>query len=88
MANYKRVFEDGRSYFITIVTHNRNPILIENIELLRKSFRMSKVKYTYKIEAIVILPDHIHMIIRPKVAREYPNIIRKSHLQNTKKVNK
>ena len=44
MANYKHIFEDGYSYFITIVTHKRNPILIENIELLREGFRVSKCK--------------------------------------------
>jgi len=37
---------------------------------------VSKNKYDYKIEAIVILPDHIHMIIKPKIAKEYPHIIR------------
>ena len=76
MANYKRVFSDGYSYFITIVTHQRNPILIENIGLLREAFAVSKSKYSYKIEAIIILPDHIHMIITPKVAKEYPGIVK------------
>jgi len=76
MANYKRIFLDGYSYYLTIVTHQRNPILIDNIELLRESFRVSKKKYQYKIEAIVILPDHIHLIIKPKIAKEYPHIIR------------
>jgi len=76
MANYKRVFLDGYSYFITIVTHQRNPILIENIELLRESFRVSKTKYSYKIEAIVILPDHLHIIITPRISTDYPKIIR------------
>ena len=76
MANYKRIFLDGYSYFITIVTHQRNPILIENIELLRESFAKSKRNYDYRIEAIIILPDHIHMIIKPKIAKEYPHIIR------------
>ena len=76
MANYKRIFLNNYSYFITIVMHGRNPILIENIKLLRQSFRVSKNKYDYKIEAIVILPDHIHMIIKPKIAKEYPHIIR------------
>lgn len=76
MAKYKRVFRDGYSYFITIVTHQRNPILVENIELLRESFRISKMKYSYKIEAIVILPEHLHMIISPEVSKEYPEIVR------------
>ena len=76
MSNYKRIFMDGYSYFITVVTHGRNPILIENIALLRESFHVSKQKYAYKIDAIVILPDHFHMIITPKHADEYPHIIR------------
>ena len=75
MANYKRVFLDGYSYFITVVTHQRNPILLENIELLRKAFKISKAKYNYNINAIVILPDHFHMIITPKYSEEYPKII-------------
>jgi putative transposase len=76
MSNYKRIFIDGYSYFITIVTHERNPILIKNIALLRESFYISKQKYEYKIDAIVILPEHLHMIISPQYAKDYPHIIR------------
>ncbi len=76
MANYKRIFLSGYSYYLTIVTHQRNPILLENIALLRESFRVSKTKYNYNIDAIVILPDHFHMIITPKIATEYPQIVR------------
>ena len=76
MANYKRIFEDGYSYFLTVVTHQRNPILINNIALLRESFAVSKTKYDYKIDAIAVLPDHFHMIITPKISVEYPKIIR------------
>ncbi len=76
MANYKRIFLDGYSYYLTVVTHNRNPILIDNIELLRESFKESKEHYSYAIEAIVILPDHFHLVIKPKIAKEYPHIIR------------
>lgn len=76
MAKYTRIFLDGYSYYITVVTHRRNPILVDNIALLRQSFAVSKAKYEYTIDAIVILPDHIHMIITPKIATEYPKIIR------------
>ena len=37
MANYKRIFLNGYSYFITIVTHQRNPVLIDNIDLMVNS---------------------------------------------------
>ncbi len=72
---YRRIFADGHSYFLTVVTHQRKPILIENIEHLRNAFRYSKKRYEYKIDAIVILPDHFHMIITPNIAKEYPKII-------------
>jgi putative transposase len=76
IMNYRRVFLDGYSYYLTLVTHRREPLLVANIELLRDSFRRSKQRYDYDIDAIVILPDHIHMIIRPKIASEYSKIIR------------
>jgi putative transposase len=79
--NYRRIFADGYSYFITMVTHNRNPLLIDNIEGLRNAFVWSKKKYEYHIDAIVILPDHLHMIITPKNSLEYPKII--SHIKRS-----
>ena len=81
MSNYKRIFQNGYSYFITIVTHGRKPILIDNIEQLRYSFRLSKRRYAYQIDAIIVLPDHIHMIITPKNPKEYPKII--SHIKRS-----
>ena len=81
MSNYTRIFLDGYSYFITMVTHRRKAILTEHIELLRKSFSLSKRRYTYTIDAIIVLPDHLHMIITPENAREYPKII--SHIKRS-----
>ena len=34
------------------------------------------MNYKYNIEAIVILPDHFHLSIKPQEARNYPNIIK------------
>lgn len=79
--NYRRIFANGYSYFITMVTQERKPLLIENIELLRNAFRLSKQRHIYKIDAIVILPDHLHMIITPENANEYPKII--SHIKRS-----
>ena len=75
MSNYKRIYLDGYSYFITMVTQGRNPILVDHITLLRDSFKRSKQRYDYQLDAIVILPDHIHMILTPKNPHEYSKII-------------
>lgn len=78
---YRRIFADGYSYFITMLTHQRKPLLIDNIEILRNAFVWSKKKYDYTIDAIVILPDHLHMIITPKNSLEYSKII--SHIKRS-----
>ena len=75
MANYKRIFLDGYSYYITIVTYERNPILLHNIPLLRESFKYAKSKFVFRVDEIVILPDHLHTIITVTDAKEYPKII-------------
>jgi putative transposase len=76
MSQYRRVFQEGTYYFITIVTHNRKQILINEIDLLRESFKYSKTKYEYEIFAVVILPDHLHMLIKPRDFLQYPDIIK------------
>lgn len=58
-----------------MVTHKRADILINNIDMLRKSFANSKKFYNYEIFAIVVLPDHLHMIIKPENIEDYPKII-------------
>ena len=75
MSNYKRIYLQNHSYYLTVVTQNRIPLLIDNIELLRDSFRRSKKRYDYVINAIVILPDHIHMILTPQNPKDYSKII-------------
>ncbi len=73
--NYIRIFIPNSYVFITIVTYNRKQILIENIEYLRESFKQTLQKYQFEIIAIVVNPDHIHMIIKPDNISEYPKII-------------
>ena len=72
---YRRLFLDGYDYFITVVTYERNPILIDNITLLRESFRYAKTKFDFSIDAIVILPEHFHMILKVENAEDHSKII-------------
>ena len=73
MSNFKRYFQNKNIVFITIVTYNRQQILIENIELLRRSFK--NVKYNYEIIAGTVMPDHLHILIRTDKASDYSKII-------------
>ena len=73
--NYKRLFIQGSYVFLTVVTYNRKPILVENIDLLRMAFKNTKKNYNFEIFATVILPEHFHVLLKPKNILEYPKII-------------
>lgn len=77
MAVYRRFFGDEYKYvFITIATNNRIPILLDNIKLLRSSFKYAMSKYSFEIYSAVILADHIHLILKLNNNHDYPEIIR------------
>ncbi len=61
---YRRSRTDGGSYFFTVVTDRRRPFLCDpdNIILLRSVFREVKERHPFTINAIVILPDHLHCL--------------------------
>jgi putative transposase len=62
--DYRRVYLPGGTYFFTLVTYNRRPILSspENIQILRNAFQYTLGRYPFSIAATITLPDHIHFI--------------------------
>ncbi|MDP2788113.1 MAG: transposase [Pseudomonadota bacterium] len=56
--------KEGHHYFFTLVTEQRQPLLTlpENIDRLREAFRREKAKHPFEIEAVVILPEHLHCL--------------------------
>lgn len=62
MSNYRRAHEGGATYFFTVVTHRRQPILIrpDVLGALRDAFRCVQQARPFRLEAVVILPDHMH----------------------------
>jgi putative transposase len=63
---YRRIFAPGGIYFFTIVTYHRRPIFSSPhaVEILRQSFRYTKDRYPFEIIAIVVMPDHIHVLLK------------------------
>jgi putative transposase len=81
---YRRTQISGGTYFFTLVTYNRLRTFNrpDCIALLRESFKQVKKEHPFTIEAIVILPDHIHcMLTLPQGDADYPLRLRmiKSH---------
>lgn len=63
MPSYVRVRE-GNTYFFTVVTHKRQPILCDDVctSALRKSIEKVRRAHPFDIKAWVLLPDHLHCI--------------------------
>ena len=62
MTNYRRSFVPGGSCFFTVNLADRSSrLLTDHTDLLRTAFRYAHVRHAF-IDAIVILPDHLHAI--------------------------
>jgi putative transposase len=79
MPEYRRVRIKGGTYFLTIVTYHRAPILIkpEVIEIFRNAWKQIEKKFPFSTDAICLLPDHFHcMITLPEHDSDYSIRIR------------
>ena len=63
MTNYRRDHSPEASWFFTLnLTDRRQVLLTARIDLLRDSFRSVMRQHPWLIDAIVILPDHLHAL--------------------------
>jgi putative transposase len=61
---YRRSNVAGATYFITInLAERRSTTLIDKIDVLRDTFRRVKSRHTFEIDAMVVLPDHLHPLM-------------------------
>jgi len=63
IMQYRRAKTPGGTYFFTVVTFRRRKFLCEpdNVELLRTTFRTVKSAHPFTIDALVLLPEHLHL---------------------------
>jgi putative transposase len=84
MATFRRAFSPGGSFFFTVATHQRQPLLThpEVVTALRHAFRTVKADHPFVVDAIVILPDHLHTVwTLPPGDSDYPrrwNLIKRT----------
>mgnify|MGYP001256858398 FL=1 len=66
MSYYRRAYVAGATYFFTVVTRNRRPIFTdaERVDVLRQAIRQVMASRPFSIEAMVVLPDHLHSLWR------------------------
>jgi len=66
MRTYKRARIAGGVYFFTVnlVERRSTTLLVDHLEELREAFRLTKQGHPFDIEAMVVMPDHLHAIWR------------------------
>jgi putative transposase len=64
MVRYRRNFVPGGTFFFTLtLADRRSSVLVDHIGLLRAAFRNTRERRSLAVDAIVILPDHLHAIL-------------------------
>jgi putative transposase len=63
MTAYRRNSIPGGSFFFTVNLADRQlRLLTENVEALRSAFRETRQRHPFTIDAMVVLPDHLHAV--------------------------
>ena len=63
MVRYRRNFIAGGTYFFTVTLADRtSSVLVDHVSALRMAFRIARHERPFTIDAIVILPEHLHAI--------------------------
>ena len=88
--NYRRAFTQGGTYFFTLTLANRqSQLLTKHIGALRQSIRRVKTTHPFLMDAIVILPEHLHLMLTlPKNDEDYPNRISRIKANFTRQIPK
>ncbi len=73
----KRVYIPGAAYFITTVTYGRYPYFEEDpmCEFFMDHLRGCRKIHDFIIHACAVMPDHVHVIIRPGEKSDFSIII-------------
>ena len=63
MTGYRRNFIAGGCFFFTVnLAERRLQLLTEHIDELRNAFRKVRQRHPFTIDAMVVLPDHLHAV--------------------------
>jgi putative transposase len=64
MVHYRRNLARGGTFFFTVALADRRAsALADNAAALREAFRVTRRERPFAIEAIVVLPEHLHVIM-------------------------
>lgn len=63
MPSYRRTWVPGGTYFFTVTLHDRRSnLLTREIDLLRRVVAQTRRRHPFRIDAWVVLPEHMHCL--------------------------
>ena len=98
---YRRADVAGGTYFFTVnLAERKNTLLIDHFDKLRTAFNKTKKQHPFCLDALVILPEHLHtlwtlppndndfakrwMLIKSNFSRQLPKTERINQSRQTK----
>jgi putative transposase len=64
MVLYRRNRLPGGTFFFTLALADRSSsALIDHVDSLRAAFRVTRLERPFSLDALVVLPDHLHAIL-------------------------
>jgi putative transposase len=74
MPNYRRAAVPGAAYFFTVtLADRRSRVLVEHVDVLRAAFVATAREHPVRVDAMVVLPDHLHGVWRlPEGDADFP----------------
>ncbi|WP_084183420.1 REP-associated tyrosine transposase [Nevskia soli] len=63
MVQYRRNRVPGGTYSLTLALRDRGArYLVDHVEILRQSFRQVRATRAFSVDAVVVMPDHLHLL--------------------------
>lgn len=63
MVQYRRAQTEGAAWFFTVALEDRRTrLLTDHVDVLREAFRSVHDKRPFDLDAVVVLPEHLHAI--------------------------
>jgi putative transposase len=63
MPDYRRAFQPGGCWFFTVnLLDRKTGLLVDHVDALHRALHETCQRFPFEIDAMVILPDHLHAI--------------------------
>ncbi len=87
MVRYRRNRIVGGTFFFTVTLRDRrDDALVRHVDALRASWLAARSRHPHEVIAVVVLPDHLHAVVRPLDDTNYSTLLQELKKGFTRRV--